>query len=358
MSKVRSSGPETDVTDTLSALISTICRYLAYAGALALLVGVGFLIFHIVMFSGNVPPQGGIAENAPNNINLFRKILAGGFVAFVIGSAVLWWGEDWMPIMQIIIAALLSLAPVYIPSFMSPPINETAAQAIAGLQQGGLPGAALALGVLVLDVIIRVQGRMRVGVKADQLKYGKGIKEDVDRNNVFMGKCWQLPYCRKFVRERCPIYHARRSCWREKVGCMCEEEVIKGAMENRAIPKNLLAAAKYIPRNNKLTEGQKRDRCRQCIIYNEHQKHKYRLMMPLTLIGFIAVYALGRPVFLEATKDLVDRIDALLGVVTYGQAGGVKAPDGFQELLLVCLFVVLFAYSLKLLEFLVFKLKV
>src|SRR5205823_3893098 len=123
-------------------------------------------------------------------------------------------------------------------------------------------------------------------VKKDTLKYGKGIKEEQNIRNTFMGKCWQLPYCRKFVRERCLIYHSRRTCWKERVGCMCEEEVIRNAMENRTIPKDAVAAAKYIPVNNRITMAQKRERCRQCVIFNEHLKHQYRLFLPVTVAAF------------------------------------------------------------------------
>ena len=57
---------------------------------------------------------------------------------------------------------------------------------------------------------------------------------------------------------------------------MCEEDVIRGAMEGRVISKDALVAATMIPRNNKLTIAQKKERCKTCVIYNEHQKHKYR----------------------------------------------------------------------------------
>src|SRR5262249_14119457 len=146
------------------------------------------------------------------------------------------------------------------------------------------------LGAVLFDVITRVRIRVREGARADQLKYGKGVKEEKDIRNVLLGRCWQLPYCRKFVRERCPIYHARRTCWKERVGCMCEESVIRNAMSGRVIPADAVAAAKFIPQNHKLTMEQKKERCRQCVIYLEHQKHKYKLAMPAAIGGMAVVY--------------------------------------------------------------------
>jgi hypothetical protein len=235
---------------------------------------------------------------------------------------------------------------------------EVNAASYSALQNGGLGLGAISLGVLVVDIFIRVRERAKTGAKADQLRYGKGIKEEDDRPNVFMGKCWQLPFCRKFVRERCPIYHAKVACWRERVGCMCEEEVIRNAMDNKPVPKDTLMAAKYIPRNNKLTDAQKADRCRQCVIYNEHQKHKYKLALPVVLLAFVGGYVLLRTPMLEATGAVVDQFNRIFGMATLRDPSQFAVPMAFQEVLLLSLVIVLLTYALKLLEYLIFKIKV
>ena len=140
---------------------------------------------------------------------------------------------------------------------------------------------------------------------------------------------------------------------------MCEEEVIRNAMENRPIPKDAIAAARYIPVNNKITMAQKRERCRQCVIYNEHLKHKYRLMLPVTIGGFVLVYALFRIPLLGATGELINKFNQVVSGATYGAASGVQGSMiPFQEILLDCFMVVLLAYVLKVLEYFIFKLKV
>jgi hypothetical protein len=88
---------------------------------------------------------------------------------------------------------------------------------------------------LVLTVFVSLSHaikRLRYGAGMDQtLKLGAEVsKQQVPQR--FLGKCWQLPYCRDYVRERCPIYHARRTCWREGVGCMCEEKNIALALKD------------------------------------------------------------------------------------------------------------------------------
>jgi hypothetical protein len=230
---------------------------------------------------------------------------------------------------------------------------------MGSLQTGGLLFGVIAIVVLVGDISSRAKDRFRVGAKADQLKYGKGVKEEGDKQNVFMGKCWQLPFCRKFVREKCPIYHSKRTCWRELVGCMCEEEVIRGAMENRVISKDALVAATMIPRNNKLTAGQKKERCKTCVIYNEHQKHKYRASVWGVLAGSVGLYFLLHYPLLLATKGLIGGMSKVLnGMMYHPDAAAAAAADWFAEGLLIVFFILGISYAMKLLEYLIFTLKV
>lgn len=350
------SHSEQQITEGLLSVLEFIAKLLMWAGLAASLVSLSFLIYYVVLFSGTATADKNAAQGF---IELFRKVLTGGLLAFYIGSAYLFWGEGWMEIVQILSALACYTAPIYFPMILPSSNTGVALVATIGMQHAGLGAGIVAAGVLLMDVILKVQTRLQQGIKADQLKYGKGIKEETDRKNVFMGKCWQLPYCRKFVRERCPIYHAKRTCWKEKVGCMCEEEVIKGAMENRAIPKDAVAAARYIPQNNKITLLQKMERCRQCVIYNEHQKHKYRAALPCVLVGFIAIVGLLWVPLNFIMHGIVGEIQKGIEKATMaGNNATVQVPDWAQQVMLGCICLIFLAYALKLLEFLIFKLKV
>jgi hypothetical protein len=348
---------EKEVTEAVFSVLDGVAKFIMWVGLVGALVGVGFLVYYVVLFSGAAPKT--TPEQAKSLIETFRTVATAGLLALFVGAAYLFWGEAWMEVAEIFIALGCIFAPNYVPLLLSPgAANPVALTALLGLQRAGMGAGVVAAGVILIDVFAKVQSRMRQGIKADQLKYGKGIKEETDRRNVFMGKCWQLPYCRKFVRERCPIYHAKRTCWREKVGCMCEEEVIKGAMENRAIPKDMVAAARYIPQNNKLTLLQKMERCRHCVIYNEHQKHKYRLLLPLLIVFFVAFYAVFWKQLMLLMHSFVSSINAGLARASLNQAGNVAVPEFFQVVMLACFGLVALAYALKFLEFVIFKLKV
>jgi hypothetical protein len=360
MNRTRGVGSNRDLSESFQDFLGAVARLLFWAGVGMTVVSVGFLIYTATVFGGgNVTAS---AAQAESNISIFQKVLIAGVLSGAVGSTYLFWGESVLGAVQLILAGLMYFAPLILTSAAGLQAESQVTQkALATVQVGGGIFGLIAVLVLLFDIVQRAKLRMQQGARAEQLKYGKGIKEEKDRQNVFMGKCWQLPFCRKFVRDRCPIYHARRTCWKERVGCMCEEEVIRNAMENKAIPKDVVAAANYIPRNNKLTEGQKAERCKQCVIYNEHQKHKYRAALPGMLMLFMGFYVLFRGVLMSTTGAMITSLDSLVGRATFQQPGGSRTViQGtiFHEILLVCLLVIAFAYAMKALEYLIFKAKV
>lgn len=281
---------------------------------------------------------------------------------FGVGSAVIWWGENRLAIIHFLLATFLIATPFVVPAVVADTAKQPATlAALDGMQKGGTIFAVLAGIALLVDGVIRVKERLATGMKADQLKFGKGIKQE-GAQSTFMGKCWQLPYCRKFVRERCPIFHAKRACWREKVGCMCEEQVIRDAMESKVIPKDVVAAAKMIPRNNKLTATQKRARCKQCVIYNEHQKHKYKLMLFVLNIGYVVFVVLFWNLLLGLTDKLVGGAEDLYRKLSFTDSH-IKdlintSSLPIEAVLLIAILLVTFTYLLKTLEYLIFKAKI
>lgn len=354
-------APTREVNEAFVEFLSSAARLLMWVGIAMTLIGAGFVAYTAIAFGGSNPPAGMTA--ALSNIGIFDKFLLGGVLALGASTSYLWWGESILGAAQLILGLILYFSPVILTSAGSVSnSNEATTAAFASLSRGGMILGGIGLMVVLIDAVVKSKQRLKQGSKADQMRYGKGVKEEVDRHNVFLGKCWQLPFCRKFVRERCPIYHARRTCWRELTGCMCEEEVIRNAMENKPIPKDQLMAANYIPRNNRLSVDQKKERCKSCVIYNEHQKHKYKASMPAVFIAFAAVYVAGHSFLLAGVGGIISTLDKLIGNATFrgpDKAGAAVAKaSSFHELLLVCIMIILLAYSMKMLEYFIFKLKV
>jgi hypothetical protein len=346
-----------DLSETFQDFLTACSKALFVGGALATLACAGLLIFTCFRVSGDPT----VAKAALSNIDVFRRVLMVATVCLGIGAGYLFWGEDVVSGILVLCSGGLYFAPAIVPNFLPPGTGggDAVGAALGAVQMGGIILGVLSLVSLVSQIAIKVSQRARIGVKSDQLKYGKGVKEEADRQNVFMGNCWQLPYCRKFVRERCPIFHARRTCWREKVGCMCEEEVIRNAMENKPIPKDALLASKMIPKNFRLTEQQKIERCKTCVIYNEHQRHKYRLVLPAVIISFIVAYAGLHGVLIGLTQGTVEKIYQVVNVATMTHGSGPpQVPGVFVEGLLFVFALVTLSYTLKVVEFCIFKIKI
>lgn len=349
--------------DSFHEFLEGAAKFLLWAGLLAVLAATGFLLFTYFTFSGGGTTAS--PDQAAFNISIFSKVLIVGMVAVGVGSTFLFWGEETLCAFQLMGAGLFYFAPLLVPALNGQSdanLAVPAASALATIQNGGMAFGVIALLVLIADVSVRIRLRSVQGTKADQLKYGKGIKQEQDIRNVFMGKCWQLPFCRKYVRERCPIYHANRTCWKEYVGCMCEEEVIRNAMENKAIPKDPAVAVNFIPYNNRLPLAAKQQRCKQCVIYNEHQKHKYRLVLPIVLSVYAIIVAGAFNFWMGLMESLILKLNRIVGIATYQKAEAKAAADlvpySFQMILLLCIVLVLVTYTLRLIEYLIFKAKI
>ena len=362
----RNPGVET-VGDKLTGVMDTFFRFLVFAGGLAAFIGVAGLIY---TFSASSNATGALAGQAHQNIAMFGMVAVLGLTGVSIAVSYLNWGEEVLGPLLLIVWAVLFFSPMILPAVMgSQSSNKIGEEALGALQQASIAVGIVGLLVVVADAYTRTKLRVREGSKADQLKYGKGLKEEKDIRNVFMGKCWQLPYCRKFVRERCPIYHSRRTCWKERVGCMCEESVIRNAMEGRIIPSDAIAAAKYIPLNTKLTANQKAERCRQCVIYNEHQKHKYKLAMPAAMAATAGIYVLFHDPMAQSVQSGMMGINKFVNKATLDpnkpqdsqdlKKNGLGTGDlAFNDVILVALLVVGLAYVIRLIEYMFFKAKV
>lgn len=352
-----------------------VATLLEWAGAKVLTAGIigtlactVALIFYAMKFGQTAAPTVEEAQHFGGIISQFGGYLIAALLVFALGMAITFWGDIALPTVLFLVALVFFLSPHWTPFFGIVPDlpNDLSRAAIDQLGRGGLYLGIVAMVLQAVDAFIRLRNRAIYGARGDLMKYGKGIKEESDYRNVFMGKCWQLPFCRKFVRERCPIYHSRRTCWRERVGCMCEEQVIRDAMEGKTIPRDAVAAAKFIPYNRRLTPAQKAERCRQCVIYNEHQRHKYRLAVPLTFVVVGGLYALLHQQLLSGTHQIMRSFDIAMSNITLQSSldqtkkpGTIGAAPGIlEEFVLIALVLFVFSQVMRLVEFAIFKLKV
>lgn len=257
----------------------------------------------------------------------------------------------------------------------------------------GVPGILLAVKTLIGKIF---NSRHR---DFANLSYGKDAARTERKAPLIgaMAKCWELPFCREGIRVRCPIFHARTKCWKERVGCMCEENIIllamggnspddpnktqplnknsgfvpigdilsKNAEEKKAaVPTRVGPRGVRIPTNPHLSEAQKRLRCHNCVIFNEHQRQKYQfLSVPVTLAVPLLVI-----LEFDNLRQLIDTalgvLDRLVGQVTFNAVSSANLSKeisgnlSIEVIFIVCITLVLMTWAQRVLEYTMFKIKI
>jgi len=348
--------------------ITTITQWLMSAGAILFVLGLVYLLYALLF--ANLDGQSFTAQDQArirDNLGLAGNALLLGAGFIVIGLAWNYLEEPLVGVALLIAAALFYWGlPLLIGQVSTLPNPNTLGDfALTRIRNAAWvlfpPGLVLTVFVSLSHAI----KRLRYGAGMDQtLKLGAEVsKQQVPQR--FLGKCWQLPYCRDYVRERCPIYHARRTCWREGVGCMCEEKNIALALKDVRVSDDPEKNAKYIPHNTTLSKWELKQRCNECVIYNEHQRQKYQLFAPLTVGTVIGVAYFFREPLQAQVLNLLGAIDSLLARFTLmpseAREGVLKAAAQTSEaaalVLYIALVIVVLSYALRTVETVVFKWK-
>ena len=108
---------------------------------------------------------------------------------------------------------------------------------------------------------------------------GQGMVTDAAQRKVArdanaLSPCWSLPFCREVIRKQCPAYLARKTCWKFKRGCYCDDEMIARIIRGDSLEK--------IKMPTTMSKSRKPP-CKRCYIFLEHQGHKFRMLSPLAL---------------------------------------------------------------------------
>lgn len=263
-----------------------------------------------------------------------------------------------------------------------------------------LPGVALSLYDIVQRALMAGRGER---APRTAMKYGGATEEIAPAGNALIGvmaTCWQLPFCREALRVRCPIYHLKRRCWRERVGCMCDEVSIRESL-SRFFDKpektgNLdfatgldagQAAAEgssvrtgkqpeivrmpeirrdqiRIPNDTRIPMSVKRQRCRECIIYNEHQRLKYQFLGPIVTLIVPALAALKFEYLMDTLKHALSSVDQAMARLSFdpqvrevGLASATSSSDVANIIMIACLVIMATTMALRALEYAIFTLK-
>ena len=224
-----------------------------------------------------------------------------------------------------------------------------------------------------LDLIRRFgEAAEKAAIGRATAKYGSGAEKQGAgkgrHKQVFLGRCFEGPFCKDNIRPKCPIYLKRKGpCWWYKEGCMCEERIVLQAMITSDWKQQSQEAVKALdsraPRKI-LTPEAKRERCRNCVIYNEHQREKHKALTLVTVIGLPLLMVWQFPWIQAMVGNLLAGLDALTKRFSFAsQPTGLTALHTSEYGLIVWVFVValaiiLLSQALKMIEYFCFKLKI
>lgn len=222
------------------------------------------------------------------------------------------------------------------------------------------PGVGLSVRSLVLGVLEGL-----VGYELEKsIVVTRGAETPLTQHrNVLNPKCWNMPYCRPFIKKMCPAWRSRKACWRIKAGCYCDETTILKALQIDS--EGSAANVGVQPQRDSVSSAVKRKRCRTCPIYSLHQRRKYQILSPL---AFPAVGIFFWSYFGEITGWVNRGLEA----TEYFMRSVSFSPEGLAEnvyvgggsetlviLLFVCwLAIMSLSYILRALEYCIFKLQI
>ena len=384
-----------------------------------------FLLYHILF--GIVPRWGttgavpvdvamGVLGTATSWLNI-------AVVLFLVTLCALYWAEESLGLTLAMVGVALFYGIPFAMDFFglgqvatwSSTKNTAALTIYNEIRNVGIMVAIPGVILTIKDVVLRcLNGARENRELQDAMEYGGGIKAEKPARPALIGAvaaCWQLPFCRTSIRGSCPIFLARSRCWKERVGCMCEEKVIRqifnpimrspdvprepakteggiqftslaaetyelevppwarGANEKKAAEKATTTidrgtAIARMPRNQTLSAAAKRERCRNCVVYNEHQRKKYQLLAPLAVMVMPAIAY----VYFESLSgwfaSLLSRIDNAMVLVSLDtqvrQGGGfaTSMPTIAQYIIIGSLVTVGVTAMVRVLEYFLFKLKI
>jgi hypothetical protein len=227
------------------------------------------------------------------NINLAGNVMLAAAVLGSVCSLVLFWFEETAGyLMALLAGALYFGVPMAFASMGGEP-SVAMRMTVARFPVAALAPALIAVILVVRDLIVRlIRSLDRQSKVASDLQFGNDAKrEDRPVRMSLIGKCWEGAYCRDYIRTHCPIFKAKDTCWQRRRGCYCDEEIVNTATKKsrgtvlEMAPNEAQNYANSTPKKVVfLSDAQKVERCRNCIIYNEHQREKYKILLPVVML--------------------------------------------------------------------------
>lgn len=241
-----------------------------------------------------------------------------------------------------------------------------AAEGVMALCRAGVIFLAPGVWLALRDGVIRIWR----GVSANRLvehRLAGGTAKRAARSMKPLTSCWESGYCREVVRDACPAFIKKKSCWRLKMGCLCDERILLRAAAGKEIDNDSYRGImKSLGLDKPLGESTlsaqiKRARCRRCGIYLNHQKQKYKLLAPMVFpaVGYAAYRGYDTIAALVSVGvQKTDRFFSFMATSTIATPTPESTVSIMTAMVVIWVSVLAVCYGLRALEYLIFDLQV
>lgn len=279
-------------TSAAGGWVYSACAVVFKIGALVFALVAAYLVYAVVsgQLRSDLPASGVALLSGAGKVLLVSGVLASACLAFVTVEEVYW-----SVVGGVVGLILLFGVPALVANYAQ---SETPA-ATAVAFWGTLTAKALIIiaALRVLYEIYRslVEGSERRKEPEDEARRAREKLRKPPRENVF-ARCWQMPFCHDAVRELCPAFKARKSCWKFGKGCNCDPDLVETLIRSRAAgPSRQARATEAAFIRSELEADTVRRRsertipCAKCPIFTEHQRRKFRVINPLLILGTLVL---------------------------------------------------------------------
>ena len=315
----------------LAVLAMKVAAAVALLSALYLLYGIVFGHLDTATAPAMSNAASGATEDAArvaHNFSLASSALGLSLSLYALLAAFVYFTDTLVGYLLVIGAATIGfgipyILAIFLPATAHPDLNNLPLKTALG----SFPLASIFPGVIGMlmvgkDIVMRF-GDLTTGREAfaGEMAYGsdaeKTAKQARPKKTRLLGKCWEGAYCRENIRPHCPVFQAKAACWRQKKGCYCEEDILRTAIqkiEGTLLPMapdpkfnfsnaSMMGVGRELPQHKReLSWSEKKERCRNCIIYNEHQREKYQVALPATMLATIGGFYLLLPIIRSSVE--------------------------------------------------------
>jgi len=337
-------------------------------------VSLGYILYGV--FSGVLNQQ--VDARVINNLRIMGQILAVASTAGALAFCFLTIDELAYAIVAGIIGAGLMFG---MPMLVANNLAQGDSRAIAVIGEWSKNAGMGVLAIVALRILFEIVQQIRLAeekrrIRAE-LEGELGPKKVKKTGRGVWSPCWGLPYCHEAVREHCPAYKARKSCWRFGYGCNCDPGLIErlirsGAMEGGRGAAHTTSAQKtaheaYVRSDlqaDVITRQKERTiPCSKCPIYLDHQRQKFKIVNPLAVIAALVGMAVLYKPLTGIYTLVVSGTARIASSFTYGtnvDAGSWFAylnTSGIKIFFFVIVGLLILAYVLKFVEWVIFEKK-